>query len=166
MEIAALILLVIFCALGFVFIFVGGFGTFVILAGGIVYAAMTKFSVVPISALLVLLALYLAGEVFEYLFIVIGAKKFGVTNQAVVGAIIGGIAGSIAGTALFGVGIFLGMFLGIFLGAFLVELFAGRSLLHSLKAGTGGVVGRVGALIAKVVIAVIMCAVLIISITV
>ncbi len=156
MEVLALVLLILFSLVGFAAIFFTTFGTLIILIGAILYALLTGFSILSIKALLVLLTLYLCGEVLEYVFIIFGAKKFGASNAAVVGAIIGGILGAIAGAAFFGIGLILGTFLGIFLGAFLVELMLKKDVIKSLKAGAGGVLGRIGSIVAKVIIAICM----------
>ena len=156
MEILALSILIIFSLIGFAAIFFTTFGTLIILIGAALYTLMTGFSVISVQILLILLTLYLFGEVLEYLFIIIGAKKLGASNAAVVGAIVGGILGAILGVGLFGVGLILGTFIGIFLGAFLVELIIQKDIVKSLKAGAGGVLGRVGSIVAKVLIAIIM----------
>ncbi|NQU95083.1 MAG: DUF456 domain-containing protein [Candidatus Omnitrophica bacterium] len=161
MEMLALAILILFSLIGFAAIFFTTFGTLIILIGSIFYALLTGFTIISMKALLVILTLYLCGEVLEYLFVILGAKKLGASNTAVVGAIIGGIAGAILGVAFFGVGIILGTFLGIFLGAFLVELVIHKDLVKSLKAGAGGVLGRVGSIVAKVIIAIIMFAIMI-----
>jgi len=161
MEVFALILLIAFFAIGFVALFFTTFGTFIILLGAIFHAALTSFSVISLKALIVLLILYLFGEVLEYLFIILGAKKFGASNPAIFGALIGGILGAVLGVSFLGIGAILGTILGIFLGAFLVELIIQRSLIKSLKAGTGGVLGRIGSVVAKVVIALAMLGILI-----
>jgi len=156
MEIAGMVILILCSILGLGAIFFTTFGTLIILIGCIVYALMTGFVVVSVKTLLILIMLYAAGEVTEYLFIIIGAKKFGASNSAVVGAIAGGIAGAIAGATFLGIGLIFGTFLGIFLGAFLVELILKRDLIKSLKAGAGSVLGRVGSVVVKVIIAIIM----------
>jgi uncharacterized protein YqgC (DUF456 family) len=156
METLALTVLTIFSLAGFAAIFFTTFGTLIILIGAILYALLTGFSVLTVKTILLLSALYLLGEAFEYIFIIMGAKKFGASNKAVIGAIIGGIAGAILGSALFGIGLIFGAFAGVFAGAFLVELIAKKDVVKSLKAGAGGVVGRVGSIIAKVIIAVFM----------
>jgi len=155
-EIIALAILIICSLIGLVAIFFTTFGTLIIFIGAILYAFLTNLSVVTVETLLVLLTLYLCGEVLEYIFVIIGAKRLGASNAAVIGAIIGGIVGAVAGVAFLGVGLLLGTFLGIFLGAFLVELIIQKDLMRSLKAGVGGVAGRVGSIIAKIIIAAIM----------
>ena len=155
-ETLALIILIIFSLTGFIAIFFTTFGTLIILIGSVIYALLTNFDILTIKHLVILLVLYFFGEASEYIFVIIGGKKLGASNAAVVGALIGAIVGAILGATLFGVGIILGTFLGIFLGAFTVELFLKKDLTKSFKAGTGGVIGRVGSIVAKVVIAIIM----------
>ncbi|MFH1593359.1 MAG: DUF456 domain-containing protein [Candidatus Omnitrophota bacterium] len=156
MEILALAILIIFSLIGFAAIFFTTFGTLIILMGSALYALLTGFSVISVKALAFLLTLYLCGEALEYIFIIVGAKKLGASNAAIVGAIIGGIFGAILGAGFFGIGLILGTFLGIFLGAFLVELVIHKDIVKSLKAGAGGILGRLGSIIAKVAIAIIM----------
>ena len=158
MEILALVLLVVFSLVGFAAIFFTTFGTFIILIGSVLYALLTELSIVGIKTLAILLILYLFGEATEYLFIVIGAKKFGASNRAVVGAIFGGIVGAILGSMFLGIGLIVGTFLGIFLGAFLVEFILHKDFIKSLKSGAGSVIGRVGSIVAKVFIAIVMLA--------
>ena len=161
MEVAALSLLIIFSVLGFAAIFFTTFGTLLIFAGTLLYAFMTGFEPINFQALMVLLILYLSGEALEYVFIIAGAKKMGASNWAIAGALIGGILGATLGTLFFGFGIIAGTFLGIFLGAFLVELIVHRDMIKSLRAATGGVLGRILSIGAKVIIAVLMFAVII-----
>ena len=156
MEIAGLFILALFGLIGFAAIFFTTFGTLIIFIGAILYALMTGLSIIGIEALIILLILYLCGEVVEYLFVIVGAKKFGASNAATAGAVIGGIVGAIAGAGFLGIGLILGTFLGIFLGAFIVELLLHRDLVRSLKAGTGSVIGRVGSIVFKVFIALAM----------
>ncbi|KPK98955.1 MAG: hypothetical protein AMJ95_01465 [Omnitrophica WOR_2 bacterium SM23_72] len=165
MEILALTILVLFSLIGFVAIFFTTFGTLIILLGSLFYAFITEFSIMSPKVLFILLILYLFGEVLEYVFIILGAKKFGASNAAIVGAIIGGIVGAIAGVSLMGIGLFWGTIFGLFLGAFLVELIIQKDLIRSLKAGAGSVLGRLGSVFAKVLIAITMFAVMALSLT-
>jgi uncharacterized protein YqgC (DUF456 family) len=141
-EALALIILVLFSLTGFIAIFFTTFGTLIIMIGSLIYAVMTKFNVLTAGDLIILFVLYFCGELSEYIFIIIGGKKLGASNKAIIGALIGGILGATFGVALFGVGIILGTFLGIFLGAFFVELASKKSFTRSFKAGTGGVLNR------------------------
>jgi len=156
MELLAIIILLISIIVGFVAIFFTTFGTLIIMIGSLIYAALTDFAVLTVRHLIVLSIFYLCGEVLEYAFIIIGAKKFGASNAAILGALIGGTLGAIAGSMSLGVGLIPGVFLGIFLGAFLVELIVHKDLVKSLKAGAGGVLGRIGSVITKLLIAIVM----------
>ena len=156
MEIVALSILILFSLIGFAAIFFTTFGTLIILIGSVLYAAMTEFAAINLHTLILLLVFYIIGEILEYLFVILGAKKFGASNIAAVGAIIGGILGAIFGAAFFGIGIILGTFLGIFVGAFLVEFGVQKDFIKSLKAGAGSVLGRAGSVVAKIIIAFIM----------
>lgn len=161
MEFLALTILAVFSIIGLAAIFFTTFGTLVILIGTAIYAALTQFSVVTGKTFLILAMLYACGEVLEYLFIVIGAKKFGASNAAAIGAIIGGIIGAIFGIPIVGVGPILGAFVGIFWGAFLVELIIQRDLIKSLKSGIGSILGRIGSIVIKFIIAIIMLTIII-----
>ncbi len=156
MEGLALALLIVFSLIGFAAIFFTTFGTLIMLIGATVYAVLTDFSTLGVKTLIVLVTLYLCGEVLEYILIIVGGKRLGASNAAVLGAIIGGVLGAIIGAAFLGIGLILGTFLGIFLGAFLVELFIQKDFVRSLKAGAGGVIGRIGSIVAKVAIGLIM----------
>lgn len=156
MYILALVILILFTIAGFALIFFTTFGTLVILIGDVLFAFLTKFAIIDVKTLVVLLVLYLIGEIFENIFVIAGVKKAGASNLAVAGALFGGIFGALVGTVVFGIGIIPGTFLGIFLGAFLAELIAKRDMLKSLKAGTGGLLGRVGSIATKLIIALVM----------
>ena len=156
LETAALVLLILSGFLGFLAVFFTGFGTFIILLGAVAYAWLTQFQTITLPLLVILLVLYLIGEILEYFLVVMGAKKWGASNWAVVGALAGGILGAASGMAFFGVGIFVGTLVGIFLGAFLVELMIKRDVKGALKAGAGSLLGRVGSIVIKVFIALIM----------
>jgi len=155
-NIISLIILALFTVTGFAAIFFTTFGTLIIMAGAVIYSILTGFSVISLKTLILLFVLYLVGEAAEYVFLIAGAKKFGASNAAAGGALVGGIIGAVLGVPILGVGIIVGAFLGIFLGAFLVELVLRRNMLISLKAGAGGVLGRMGSIAAKVVIALAM----------
>jgi uncharacterized protein YqgC (DUF456 family) len=156
MEIFAFILWILFSLLGFVAIFFTPFGTLTILIGSGVYAIMTQFAVISGATFLCLLVIYALGEIWEYLAVALGTKIFGASKRAMWGALGGGLLGAILGFFLFGIGALLGSFLGIFLGAFMAEWSLHKDLLKSIKAGAGGVFGRVGAIAGKVCIALLM----------
>ena len=161
LDILSLALLALFLVTGFVCIFFTTFGTLIMLAGTFLYASITRFDAINGKTMLILGLLYLIGEGAEYLTTIFGVKKFGASNSAIFGAILGGMIGAALGAALFGIGIIPGTFLGIFLGAFIAELIKRKDLRGSVKAGAGGVVGRLGSIAVKLVIAVAMIAVIV-----
>ena len=96
MEILALVILIISALIGFGAIFFTTFGTLIIFIGTLLYSLLTGFSILSVKTIAVLFILYLLGEGAEYLFVIIGAKKFGASNGAVIGALIGGVIGAMA----------------------------------------------------------------------
>jgi len=156
MEWLALSILILSCLIGFVAVFVTTVGTLIILCGAVAYAWMTGFAALPLGGLVILLVLYLVGEVLEYVLAFVGARRLGASKAAAMGALVGGFLGAVAGAPVVGVGVFVGMLLGVFLGAFLVELVRGGDARRSLRAGAAGLAGRGLAIAAKSVIALAM----------
>lgn len=96
--------------------------------------------------LVALLAVTLAVEAADYLARMWGARRYGASKAGAWGAALGALAG-----------IFflpLGLVLGPFLGALIAELAAGRSLKDSLRAGWGGLVGTLGSMVVKFIVAI------------
>ncbi|MFH1799705.1 MAG: DUF456 domain-containing protein [Candidatus Omnitrophota bacterium] len=160
MDFLAYAVLILMCLAGFIAVFFTGPGTLLVLLGAVLFAIMTRFSVLDPWTLVLLLALYLFGEFMEYAATVIGAKRLGASNTAIVGAIAGGIFGAVIGSGWFIVGIIPGTLIGIFLGAFVLELLVRRDWRQSLKSGIGSLVGRAGSLVAKVAVVLCMFAVM------
>jgi hypothetical protein len=154
-DFLAYAVLILLCLAGFISVFFTGPGTLLVLLGAVLFAFMTRFSVFDLWTLIILLALYLFGEFMEYAAMVIGAKRLGASNTAIVGALFGGIFGAVIGSGCLVIGIIPGTLIGIFLGAFVLEWLVRRDWKQSLKSGIGSLVGRVGSLAAKV--AVVLC---------
>ncbi|NOX96568.1 MAG: DUF456 domain-containing protein [Nitrospirae bacterium] len=156
METLGSIIFTLFLIAGLASLFFSLPGTLFILIEAVIYGLLTGFAGITVKLLFLLAILYLAGELLEYILVIVGARKFGASRKAAGGAILGGTLGAILGIFAGGIGVIPGTFLGIFLGAFLVEIVAGRNLSQSFKAGTGSLFGRVSAIVLKVIIALIM----------
>jgi uncharacterized protein len=77
-----------------------------------------------------------------------GAKYFGATKWGTFGAIIGAIVG-----LFFGI---VGLFIGPVIGAIAGEFFAGKRMIDAGRAGWGSLLGNLGGMIGKLVIALVM----------
>ncbi len=120
-------------------------GTPLILAGALLYALVTDFSPIGAGRLLMLAALAALAYGLEYVGGAVGARKFGGSAWAVVGAIIGAVVGLFFGPP--------GLLVGPVVGAVAGELFKSGEMEHSLKAGLGALVGLAVALLARFALA-------------
>ena len=122
--------------LGLVGLFLPGLpGAPLILMGLILGAWANDFIYVgpwTIVVLTVLAALTYAVDLWATMF---GAKKFGASKRAIIGALIGAIAGLFLGLP--------GVIFGPFIGAVIGELSAQRNLQQATRAGIGATIGLV-----------------------
>src|SRR5919198_1380979 len=116
-------------------------GAPLILAGAVIYAVATDFMPVGWGRLAILGALVVLGFVLDHAATALGARRFGGSRWAVLGALVGGIVGLFFGP--------FGLLLGPLVGAVLGELVASGKLMASLRAGIGTVVGLVIGMLAK-----------------
>jgi uncharacterized protein YqgC (DUF456 family) len=86
---------------------------------------------------------------------IFGAKKFGASKRAVIGAIIGFIAGVFLGIP--------GVFFGPFIGAVIGELSARRNLHAATRAGVGATIGLVLGAALKLALALAMIGIFIVA---
>ncbi len=110
-------------------------GAPLIFAGLLLAAWAEGFAYVGFWTLVVLalIALLMLGvDLWASMF---GAKKFGASKRAIIGALIGSVAGVFLG--------FPGVVFGPFIGAVIGELLAQRGLQHAARAGFGATVGLV-----------------------
>ena len=96
----------------------------------------------------VLILLTLLSYGFDFLGGYWGAKYFGATRWGTFGAVLGAIIG-----LFFGI---IGLFVGPVIGALAGEFIAGKRLVDAGKAGWGSLLGNLGGMCAKLVIALIM----------
>ncbi|MEW6439520.1 MAG: DUF456 domain-containing protein [bacterium] len=132
-------------------------GTVIILLAAAVWAWASGFREITGGMLLVLAALTLFGEISDYLFGILGARRYGSSGGGIAFSIAGGLVGAVIGAPfLFGLGAVLGAFAGAFAGAVLYELFSYGcgQWRQALRSGWGNFLGRVMGMITKVAIAV------------
>ena len=132
-------------------------GTTIILAGAIIHRMMlgTDKSISwIIIAGLSLLTLVSYG--LDFLGGYYGAKRFGSTRWGTFGAVIGAIVG-----LFFGI---IGLFVGPVIGALLGEFIAGKRLVDAGRAGWGSLLGNLAGMLAKLVIAVAMIVIFLLTV--
>jgi uncharacterized protein YqgC (DUF456 family) len=104
-------------------------------AGLLVAAWAEDFAYVGVGTLILLAVLALLTYPIDFAAAALGAKKFGASKRAVVGAVIGAVVGLFFGLP--------GILLGPFIGAVIGELTAQRGLSEAGRAGVGATVGLV-----------------------
>ena len=93
---------------------------------------------------------------FDFLGSYFGAKRFGATKWGAIGAIAGAIIG-----LFFGI---IGLFAGPVIGAVVGELLAGKRMVDAGRAGWGSLLGNIGAMLAKLIIALAMIIIFLIAV--
>jgi uncharacterized protein len=96
----------------------------------------------------VLVLLTLVTYALDFLSGYFGAKYFGATRWGMFGAILGALVG-----IFFGI---IGLFIGPVIGAILGEFIAGKRMIDAGRAGWGSLLGSLGAMVGKLVIALVM----------
>lgn len=136
---------------------VGLFGTFIpvlpatwiILGAALLHELLLRFSEIPQTTWLVLVALLVLVFVVENAAGFLGAKRYGASREGIWGSFIGGL-----------LGIFilppLGLFVMPVVGAFAGELVAGKSQDQALKGAWGTVVGMLSGMAGKFLIHLVM----------
>ncbi|MCK4235715.1 MAG: DUF456 domain-containing protein [Candidatus Krumholzibacteria bacterium] len=131
-------------------IFLGVPGSWIALGAILIYDLATGFSTVGWVVILVMVGIVVLGEIVEaFLGIVYVAHK-GATRWGVLGAFIGGLAGGIGGSFVvpFLGSIVLGI-AGAFAGAVAFEYLYYRSLDRALQTGFFAFIGKLGAMMVK-----------------
>jgi uncharacterized protein YqgC (DUF456 family) len=120
-----------------------------LLFAGLLVAAWTEdFAHVGFWSLTLIAALALLTYVVDFAATALGAKKFGASKRAVIGAVLGGLVGLFFGLP--------GILLGPFIGAVVGELTAQRALRDAGRAGFGATLGLVFGVAAKMALAISM----------
>lgn len=112
----------------------------------LLFAIVEGFERINASFLIVTFIVLIAAEVADHLGRAWGARRYGASKAGVWGAVLGTFVG------LFFLPI--GFFLGPFLGAVVAELLSGRTTSESIRAGWGGLIGALGSIAMKLIVAV------------
>lgn len=116
---------------------------------GLLFGAWAEgFTYIGIGTLLIFAAMAAMTYVVEFAASLLGVKKYGGSNRAMIGAALGGFAGLFMGIP--------GILLGPFIGAVLGELSLQRSLDQASRAGFGTVVGMAIGVAGKLAIGIAM----------
>jgi uncharacterized protein len=124
-------------------------GTTIILAAAIIHRMMLGAEKsIGWRCIAILLLLTLATHALDFLGGYFGAKYFGATKWGMFGAVIGALVGIVFGI--------IGLFIGPVIGAITGEFIAGKRLIDAGRAGWGSLLGNLGGMIGKLVIALVM----------
>lgn len=132
-------------------------GTTIILAAAIIHRIMLgQDKSIGWHTIIVLVLLTLATYAIDILGGYFGAKYFGATKWGTFGAILGALVG-----LFFGI---LGLFVGPVIGAIAGEFIAGKRMIDAGRAGWGSLLGNLGAMLGKLIIALAMIAIFLVSV--
>ena len=132
-------------------------GTTIILAAAIIhYLMLGADKSIGWKAIVVLVLLALLSYVFDFLGSYFGAKYFGATKWGALGAIIGALVG-----LFFGI---IGLFVGPVIGAVAGEFIAGKRMIDAGRAGWGTLLGNIGAIVGKLIIALAMITIFLLTV--
>jgi uncharacterized protein YqgC (DUF456 family) len=132
-------------------------GTTIILAAAIIHrVVLGAEKSIGWKTIVVLVLLTLVSYVFDFLGSYFGAKYFGATKWGALGAIVGMVVG-----LFFGI---VGLFVGPVIGAVAGEFIAGKRMIDAGRAGWGSLLGNLGATAVKLIIALAMIAIFLISV--
>src|SRR6266700_7622582 len=121
-------------------------GTIIILAGAVIHRVMLgPEKSIGWRTIAVLVLLTLATYALDFVSGYFGARYFGATKWGLFGAIVGALIGIFFGIA--------GLFIGPVIGAVLGEFVAGKRMIDAGRAGWGSLLGSLGGMICKFVIA-------------
>jgi uncharacterized protein YqgC (DUF456 family) len=132
-------------------------GTTIILAAAIIHRLMLgPDKSIGWHTITMLLVLTLASYALDVLAGYFGAKYFGATKWGTFGAILGAVVGLFFGL--------IGLFVGPVIGAIAGEVIAGKRMIDAGRAGWGSLVGNIGAMLAKLFIALAMITIFLVSV--
>lgn len=132
-------------------------GTTIILAAVVIHRMMLGAEKsIGWRSIAVLVLLTLATYALDFLGAYFGAKYFSATKWGMFGAIAGALAG-----LFFGI---IGLFIGPVIGAIAGEFIAGKRMIDAGRAGWGSLLGNLGGMIGKLVIALVMITIFLVNV--
>jgi uncharacterized protein YqgC (DUF456 family) len=132
-------------------------GTTIILAAAIIHRiVLSADESIGWKTIVALVLLTLLSYVFDFLGSYFGAKYFGATRWGAFGAILGALVGLFFGL--------IGLFVGPVVGAIAGEVIAGKRMIDAGRAGWGSLLGNIGAILAKLVIALAMIVIFLVNV--
>jgi uncharacterized protein YqgC (DUF456 family) len=132
-------------------------GTTIILAATVIHRLMLGGEKsIGWRVMTILVVLTLATYALDFLGGYVGAKYFGATKWGTFGAIIGAIGG-----IFFGI---IGLFVGPVIGALAGEFIAGKKMIDAGRAGWGSLLGNLAGMVAKLLIALVMITLFLVSV--
>ena len=132
-------------------------GTFLIAGLAMFQGLVTGFGTLSVQFVVILFAIAISGELIEFFFGALAAKRFGGSKYAMWGAILGGFIGAVWATGILPiVGTLLGAFAGAFTGATVLEFLHSKQLEHALRVGWGAFLGTIGGKVTKITIGIAM----------
>jgi uncharacterized protein YqgC (DUF456 family) len=124
-------------------------GATIILAAAVIHRIMLgSEKSIGWRGIVIFVLLTLATYALHFMSGYFGAKYFGATKWGTLGAMIGAIVG-----IFFGI---IGLFIGPVIGAIAGEFIAGKRMIDAGRAGWGSLLGNLGGMIGKLVIALVM----------
>jgi uncharacterized protein YqgC (DUF456 family) len=165
-DIAALVLLTGVCLVGVILTVTQLPGTWIIVAASAGYAWFTEAVRIGWRTVLIVVCVAVLAEIFEVAGGAVVARRGGASRRAAWYGLIGGILGAFLLTVpIFLVGTVIGAVIGCFAGAFIAEMQEGRSIDEGTRSGLYSAMGRALGSIAKVLAAVVMSSIVIVSAT-
>jgi hypothetical protein len=127
-------------------------GTVIILAGALIHRMMLGAEKsVSWRIIVILLLLTATSYALDFLSGYFGARYFGATRWGMFGALLGALIGIFFGIP--------GLFVGPVIGAVAGEFLAGKRMIDAGRAGWGSLLGNLGAILGKLLIALVMIAI-------
>ena len=135
---------------GIVMTMIGLPGNVLIVIAGIVYAYYDKFQNINYTLVLIIVGIFIASEIFEFIAGIIGAKQKNASQRAVIAACCGSLLGGVGGTMVLPiVGSLIGALAGAFISAAVAEYSRVKDKEQAKRVAIGVVKGQIIGMIIK-----------------